>query len=108
MTVSKNICNIPEDLLQTQVLIEVIPDATLLIILSTITAITFLYWNNWRNSLGLQQTEYIRVGVVACLLIVFLPLWYNASGLLVTILTNLTNPEYAAIIKFNSTCGLTK
>jgi hypothetical protein len=108
MQLAKNICNIPEDLLQTQVLIEVIPDITLLGILAAITAITVLYWNKWRNSFGLQLLEYQRVSVAACMLIIFLPTWYSASGLIVNILTNLTNPEYAAIIKFNATCGLSK
>jgi hypothetical protein len=98
----------PVDLLKNQVLIEVIPDVTLILILCLVTGLTVFYWNRWRQILGKELPEHIQVGVVVCILVIFLPLWYSASGLFVNILTNVTNTEYAAIIKFNSTCGMQK
>lgn len=105
---SKSICNIPEELLKSQVTIETIPDIFLLMMLTAITALVVFYWNIWRGQFGKAYQEHIRVGVVFALLLIGVPTWYQASGLLTDIVTNLANPEYAAIVKFNNTCGQMK
>lgn len=100
------ICNMPEDLLKKQVIIECIPDTMLLLILSIITAIIVIYWNKWRTTE--QAHEVFRIYAIVGMLVVLLPLWYKGSTLIVNILTSITNTEYAAIAKFNANCGAKK
>lgn len=97
----KGICNIPEDLLKNQVMIDTIPQITQLLILTAITVVVVYYWYEWRHKLS----DFYQVISVISMLIVFIPTWYMASGILVDILTSYLNPEYAAILKFNNTCG---
>lgn len=103
---SPNICNMPEDLLRKQVIIECIPDCMLLLILTICSAIIIAYWNKWRTCT--QVPNIYRVYAIVGILTVLMPLWYKGSTLIVNILTSTSNTEYAAIAKFNANCGVRK
>ena len=94
------LCNVPQDLLAKQVMIDTIPDIVWLAVTVTlITGLCYMY-KKLHNSLEPKDV----VGVVLVLIVTAIggALW--SAHLLTHIVTAFANPEYAAMIKFATEC----
>lgn len=96
-----NLCNVPEDVLVKQVAIETIPDVSLLLLLTLATTIVVLTQYKWSRYLETKELLLAYVGM----LVVFIPCWIHASHILVRVVTCLSNPQYAAMLKFAQSCA---
>lgn len=99
---SRLMCEISVDVLNKQLLIESIPSCMLLTILSvsTILAIIWFIHFNRERELNFRVRSFYIFGIC----VVLFPLWYQASFILQSVLTNIANPEYASLLKFIQGC----
>ncbi|MGZ8855869.1 MAG: hypothetical protein ACXW07_08050 [Nitrososphaeraceae archaeon] len=97
-------CTISADALERQLIIDSIPHCMMITILAVTTVL--IIW--WYNIFKMEQSLNFRMKTfwVLILCIVLLPLWYQASYLLSSILTNIANPEYASIFKYVQGCPI--
>ena len=94
------LCNVPQDLLAKQVMIDTIPDMVWLAL--TVTLITGLYYMFKKIQDSLDPKDVVGVGMVLIVLAISGTLW--SAHLLKHIVTAFANPEYAALIKFAAEC----
>lgn len=96
----ESMCNIPEELLTRQLIIDTIPDIIILLMLF-IACFTSIFW--YLKEKDSLPTTYSRT-VLICLFVVWFPLFYKCSFIMKTTATNIFNSEYAALIKFTQGC----
>ena len=95
-----NLCNIPQDILARQAMIDTIPDMSLLVLIGLIVAVVIKTYTTWIKYVDSKELVILigggGVGLVG--------LWVWAGHLLTRIVTCLANPEYAAMLKFTTAC----
>lgn len=94
------LCNVPQDLLAKQVMIDTIPDMVWLAL--TVTLLSGLVYMFKKLQDTLEPKDVVGVGTVLIVLAISGALW--SAHLLTHIVTAFLNPEYAALIKFASEC----
>jgi hypothetical protein len=99
-TPAKTLCNIPEELLTKQLMIEAIPSVIILAILFISTVVCLVWWWQSRNALNTFKRRAVLVGMC----IVFFPLWYKCSFIATKAATSVFNTEFAALQKFAEGC----
>jgi hypothetical protein len=96
------LCDIPVDVLHRQLIIESIPSCMMVTILSLSTILVLIWYYKYTREKELAfRTKTI---LIMGLCIILMPLWYQASFVLSSVLTNIINPEYAGIMKFIQGC----
>jgi len=102
MASSRVMCEIPVDVLNKQLLIDSIPSCMMVTILliSTVLAVIWYIQYNREKELSFR----VKTFYILSMCIVLFGLWYQASFLIQSILTNITNPEYASLLKFIQGC----
>ena len=96
----KTMCNIPEVVLQRQLMIESIPSVMIISALFVITVLSLLWWISARDKLS---SVYSKTALISWF-IIFIPSWYHCSFLVTQVATTLFNPEYAVLVKFANGC----
>jgi hypothetical protein len=96
----KSICNLPEELLIKQTVIDSIPSIIEVSILIIGTLVAYSWWLSARKELSHNAST----GVFILISLVALPLWFYMSGIIVNTATNVFNPEYAILVKFATNC----
>ena len=96
------LCDIPVDVLHRQLIIESIPSCMMVTILTLSTILVMIWYYKYTQEKELTFRS--KTTLVLGLCIVLMPLWYQASFVMSSILTNIVNPEYAGILKFIQGC----
>ena len=94
------LCNVPQDLLAKQAIIDTIPNFAWLIVLSGIIAGTYYLFKFLKDEL--KGNELVGLGTIV--IVTWMGCIAMISRLLTTIITAIANPEYAAMVKFAAEC----
>ena len=103
MDYNMKLCNVPQDLLAKQAIIDCVPSMVWLGIITTliVAAYYLVYYFNKKNLI--DGKELVQFGLVLLVLTV-VGLGVDAI-VLKNILTAIFNPEYAAMVKFATECA---
>ena len=96
----KSICNVPEDILRKQIMLDSIPNCIIIGILIVTTIISF-YW--FFKSTSGMSVKLSRMLLVLLMMSTF-GIWFQSSALITKTATNLFNSEFAVIQKFAEGC----
>ena len=95
-------CDIPADVLEKQLIIDSIPHGMMVTILLISTILSIGWYIKYRQEVVFSFRVQTFCVLVMC--IILFPLWYQASFILSSVLTNVANPEYASLLKFVQGC----
>lgn len=94
------LCDLPEELLTKQIIIDTIPDVMILLMLFISTVVAIVWYIKAKDQLSVT---YSRTFLIA-IFIVFFPSYYKCSFIAKTVATNIFNSEYAALVVFSKGC----
>lgn len=94
------LCNVPQDLLAKQVIIDTIPDIAIIVVLTGVLVGSYHLFRFLKDELG--GSEVFSIGCVV------IGVWMGGIAMIAHVLTNIVtavaNPEYAAMVKFAAEC----
>ena len=96
------LCNVPQDLLAKQVMIDTIPDMVWLAVITTLLTSLYYMYKRLRADDALDPKDDVAIGFFLIVLVIGGALW--SAHLLTHIVTAFLNPEYAAMVKFAAEC----
>lgn len=96
------LCNVPQDLLAKQAMIDTIPDMVwLAVIVSVLTGLYYMY-KKLRTDEVLDPKDDVAFGFILIVLMIGGAMF--SAQLIKHIVTAFLNPEYAAMVKFAAEC----
>jgi hypothetical protein len=95
------LCNVPQDLLAKQAIIETIPDIASIVVISGVLVGSYYLFKLLKDEFnGSDAFTYVCVMIVA-----WIGGFAGIAHLLTNIVTAVANPEYAAMVKFAAECA---
>jgi hypothetical protein len=95
------LCNVPQDLLAKQVIIDTIPDIASIVVISGVLVGSYHLFKLLKDEFnGSDVFTYVCVMIVA-----WIGGFATISHLLTHVVTAVANPEYAAMVKFAAECA---
>lgn len=96
------LCNVPQDLLAKQAMIDTIPDIIWLALIVTLLTGLYYMYKRLRADDALDPKDDVAMGFF--LIVLTIGGSIGAAHLLTHIVTAFLNPEYAAMVKFAAEC----